>query len=75
MDNKGSEMELEKAKNEVLRKIGRNMLLFQQVEYMLKFLITNGTVSGYISEVRENQKQQADVCAKADDGTVGWAIS
>jgi len=46
-------MELEKAKNEVLRKIGRNMLLFQKLEQMLKYLITNGKVAGYASEIKE----------------------
>ncbi len=38
-----AKIELEKAKNEVLRKIGRNMLLFQQLEQMLKYLIANGS--------------------------------
>jgi hypothetical protein len=61
-------MELEKARNEVLRKIGRNIFLFQQVEAMLKFLITNGTVSGYISELSANQKQRADAVQKQTMG-------
>lgn len=59
-----SEVELEKAKNEVLRKIGRNMLLFQKVEHMLKFLITNGKVSGRISEVKANQEKRAEAIHK-----------
>jgi hypothetical protein len=53
-------VELETARNEVLRKIGRNMLLFQQVEHMLKFLIANGNISGSFSEVKANLKQQSE---------------
>jgi hypothetical protein len=54
-----SEAELDIAKNEVLRKIGRNMLYFLQMEHMLKFLVTNGKVAGYVSELSTNQEQRA----------------
>ena len=53
-----SERQLEAARNEVLRKIGRNMLLFQQMEHLLKFLVVNGNVAGSISELKENQKKR-----------------
>jgi hypothetical protein len=49
---------LEEVKNEVLRKIGRNVVLFQQVELILKFLIARGKVSGFISELSAKQEQQ-----------------
>jgi hypothetical protein len=52
--------DLEKAKKEVLRKIGRNMLLFQQVEHMLKFLIANGPFSGGIGDIKANKEQRAE---------------
>lgn len=52
-------MGLGAAKDEVLRKIGRYMLLFQQVERMLKFIITNGTLSGHVSELLKKREQQA----------------
>lgn len=68
MDRKGAKAELEKASDEVLRKIGRNILLFQQVEYMLKYLVANGKVSGYISEVSENQKQHTEAIKKQTMG-------
>ena len=58
------ELELEKAKNEVLRKIGRNILLFQQVEHMIKFLVANGKIEGYVSEVEASQKQRAEIIRK-----------
>ena len=36
---------------EVQRKIGRNILLFQQLEYLLKYIVANGQYSGYFSEL------------------------
>lgn len=68
LDAMESEVELEKAKNEVLRKIGRNMILFQQMERMLKYLITNGNVSGYISEIKANKEQRAETIHKQTMG-------
>jgi hypothetical protein len=55
-----SEIELEDAKNEVLRKIGRNMLLFQQMEKLLKFLIINGKIEGYTDELKSKQEQRSE---------------
>ncbi|MFZ2450964.1 MAG: hypothetical protein WAW36_10635 [Methylovulum miyakonense] len=40
--------ELEKLKNEVLRKIGRNVMLFQQMEQLLKFFLANGYFSSTV---------------------------
>ncbi|MDO9270555.1 MAG: hypothetical protein Q7T96_15740 [Methylobacter sp.] len=54
-----SELELIKMRDEVFRKIGRNLLNFQKIELMLKHLITNGRMSGTMSEFKENQEQQA----------------
>lgn len=62
------EVELKKAKNEVLRKIGRNMLLFQQVEHMLKYLIANGQVSGNIGEIKANKEQRTEMVHKQTMG-------
>lgn len=56
--------ELEKVRNEVLRKIGRNMLLFQKMEHMLKYLIANGQFSGNIGEIDANKEQRADRVGK-----------
>ncbi len=52
--------ELEIAKNEVQRKIGRNLLNFQQVEHLLKFMLANGNFGGYASElvnIKEKRKK------------------
>ena len=51
-------MELEKLKDEVLLKIGRNVMLLQQIEHMLKCLVINGKLSGYPSELKTIQEQR-----------------
>ena len=65
-----SDMELEKAKNEVLSKIGRNMLLFQQLEQMLKYLIANGKVAGCASEIKANKEKRAAAINKQTLGVL-----
>ena len=63
-------VELEKLKNEVLRKIGRNVMLFQQMEHLLKFLVANGTSSGYASELKTNHEQRTATIHKKTMGQV-----
>lgn len=60
----GKKVELEKAKNEVQRKIGRNVLLFQQVEYLLKYVVANGNFSGSISQLWAKKERQIEVTKK-----------
>ncbi|WP_417910327.1 hypothetical protein [Candidatus Electronema sp. PJ] len=43
-------VELEPIKNEVQRKIGRNLILFQQVEHIIKWLLARAKIEGYSSE-------------------------
>lgn len=50
--------DIEDLKNEVLRKIGRNVVLFQQIEVMLKLLVTNGKLSGYVCDLEAIKEQQ-----------------
>ena len=45
-------MSLDELVSEVQRKIGRNILLFQQLEYLLKYVVANGQFSGYLSELK-----------------------
>lgn len=49
--------DLDDLRNEVLRKVGRNVVLFQQFEVMLKLLVTHGRLSGYVHDI-ENIKEQ-----------------
>lgn len=55
----GGSMALKDAVNEVLRKIGRNLMLFQQLEYRLKYIVANGNISGYASQLKEKQLKHA----------------
>jgi hypothetical protein len=45
--------DLPHARNEVLQLIGRNLLFFQQVEVILKYLLRHGRLSGSVDEIRE----------------------
>jgi hypothetical protein len=45
--------------DEVLRKIGRNLLLFQQIEGMLKLLVANGRVRGYAKDFEHVRSRSA----------------
>lgn len=48
-------------RNEVLRKVGRNVVLFQRFEVMLKLLVTHGRLSGYACDlqgIKEKQKEK-----------------
>ena len=66
-----NKVSLEDSVNEVLRKIGRNMLLFQNVEHLLKFIIANGSFSGYVSELSLKKEQRA---ASIQKQTLGQLI-
>ena len=63
-----SNNELENARNEVLRKIGRNMLLFQQVEHLLKHINSSSTFSGYVNEIKANNAKRSEVIHKQTMG-------
>lgn len=65
-----AELELIKMRDEVFRKIGRNVLTFQQIEFMLKHLITNGRMSGTMSEFKENQERRAAAVHKQTMGNL-----
>lgn len=51
-------MTLEITFDEILRKIGRNVLLFQELEYLLKYLVANSSNSGYVSELAVQEKKR-----------------
>ncbi len=44
--------------DEVLRKIGRNLLIFQQIEGLLKMILGNSKVQGYARELALYQEQR-----------------
>ena len=53
-------MELEKVKNEVQRKIGRNLLHFQQFELRLKWLLANIKIEVCASEQTSDQERKTE---------------
>ncbi len=66
----GHKVTLEDSVNEVLRKIGRNMMLFQQLESLLKHIVTNGNFSGYASNFKESHVRRAASIGKQTMGTL-----
>ena len=62
--------ELEKHKNVVYQKIGRNVILFQKIELILKYLAATGQVSGYAREIQTIIEQQTATINKQTMGQV-----
>ena len=54
------ESDLDVLKNEVLRKIGRNVILYQQLEVMLKLLVSNGNITGYVCDLQLIKEQKKE---------------
>ena len=51
--NDESETAKTEAKDAVQRKIGRNLLLYQQIEGYLKFVLANARASGSLNELAQ----------------------
>jgi hypothetical protein len=56
--------------DDVLRKVGRNVVLFQQLEQLLKFVVANGNLSVFASELNELKKQKAEKVSKQTMGAL-----
>lgn len=50
--------------DEVLRRVGRNLLLFQQIEGLLKFLLSSHKAGGTPADFKERRQKQADTISK-----------
>ncbi|MDK9707657.1 MAG: OST-HTH/LOTUS domain-containing protein [Desulforhopalus sp.] len=65
-------MSLEKshqsAKDEVHRKIGRNMLMFQHMEQILKYMIAHGHIHGDVNTLEKNLKCRKDSVSRKTMG-------
>ena len=57
--------------DEVLRRIGRNLLLFQQIEHLLKHLMSNARLEGTIASAPANLKERR---AKLHKQTLGQLV-
>lgn len=66
------ETELEQLKDEIFRMIGKNIVLFQQLEQILKFLTANAEVSAYASEFNATVEQQT---MSIRDKTMGVVVN
>ncbi len=64
-------MELAPGADDVLRKIGRNLLLFQQIEGLLKFIVANSKILAPASDLPAAQERQA---AKVHKLTMGELV-
>lgn len=60
--------------DEVLKKIGRNMMLFQELEYLLKHIILNGNISVNAGDFDSRTKQIATVSKQTMGQLVGQYI-
>lgn len=67
-------MDLKKAKDNVIYKVGLNVLLFQEMEHLLKFLVMNGQVSGYASEILSKHQKRKTAISKQTLGTVAGSL-
>lgn len=63
-------VEQEQLRSEVERKIGRNLILFQEVEILLKVLICSNQCSGYAGELKKLAKQKREKLRKVTLGNL-----
>ena len=56
--------DLKPTHDEVLRRIGRNLLLFQQIEHFLKFLLSRHKSGGTAETLKTNLQEQAEGISK-----------
>ena len=69
-----SHIELPDLRNEVLRKIGRNVVNFQKMEGMLKLLNSLNCVSGSLSDIQEYCSEEFELGRAATHGPIGRCI-
>tara|TARA_R110002049_G_scaffold309231_1_gene518953 strand:+ start:1791 stop:2336 length:546 start_codon:yes stop_codon:yes gene_type:complete len=63
-------MDLEELQSQITYKYGRNVLLFQELERMLKYLVANGQISGSASTVRAKFDKHRESVLKRTLGMV-----
>lgn len=67
-----SKISFEQLSNEVMRKIGRNMLLFQQLEGLLKYIVSsNGAYSGQPGTLKSKRDKHV---AEIEGSTMGQLV-
>ena len=66
--------ELDDVRNEVLRKIGRNVLNLQKMEGMLKLLNTHASIAGNIEDIESIKQQQSESVSRHTMGRLVQAF-
>ena len=66
----GAHLDLQSVKKEVIYKVGRNVLLFQQMERVLKYLVSHGTIAGTKSEFLSKHEKRKQAVSKQTLGMV-----
>ncbi len=56
----GKEQKLIEVRDDLFRKVGRNLINYQKIEQLLKQLILSSRISGPISQLEEIQKQKSE---------------
>lgn len=62
--------DLKRIQDEVLRHVGLNLLLFQQIEGLLKFLLSSHKAGGTPADFKERQQKQTDTINKTTLGNL-----
>jgi len=65
-----TEKELSSIKDELFRKVGRNLINYQTIEQLLKQLILSSRISGPISQLEEIRKQKSEEVKVQTMGTL-----
>ncbi len=69
-------MDLQELQKEVTYKVGRNLLLFQQMEVLLKYLVSHGTISAYHTQLLSKFEKRKQPVSKSTLGmNVGEFLS
>jgi len=63
-------LDLKLVKKDVVYKVGRNVLLFQQMEGVLKYLVSQSTLSGTRSDLLSKHEKHKQSVSKRTMGTV-----
>lgn len=69
-DRGGAILENEGFVDDLLRKVGRNVVLFQELEQLLKYVIANGSFTGFISEIETARQEQGKKINKQTMGSL-----
>jgi hypothetical protein len=67
-------MQIKDAKKDLFEKIGRNLILFQQLEGLLKFLVTKKEISGSTSTISEKAERRKSTVGRLTLGNVAGAF-